>query len=166
MTSIRFSAALLPHPDSPVSEADAVTVAGAWSKENGLRLNYRLCGDLLAFLFPVPGQKLDANRLWAHSCCEVFLATAGRSAYREYNFSRSGQWAAFDFSGYRQPAPLSPRPLPAPEMRWQDTPAAPLRLAIAVVLERLEGRFAYWALRHPPGLPDFHHPVQFALILS
>jgi hypothetical protein len=39
-----------------------------------------------------------------------------------------------------------------------------------VVLEEdggaLSGALSYWALRHPPGKPDFHHPAGFALELD
>jgi hypothetical protein len=40
-----------------------------------------------------------------------------------------------------------------------------LRVALAVVIEEQDGRLAYWALHHPPGNPDFHHPENFALEL-
>ncbi|MDR0737145.1 MAG: hypothetical protein LBF51_10055 [Zoogloeaceae bacterium] len=178
MTPIRFSAALLSHPDFPAPEMEAVEAAGVLA-DTGLHLDYTLRGRLSAFLFPAPEQELDAERLWAHSCCEVFLATTGSPAYREYNFSSSGQWAVFDFSGYRQRV-ASP-PLPMPRMHWQSTPAvlnlrldlpaaalpaAPLRLALAVVLETAEGRLAYHALQHPPGSPDFHHHSGFTLDLA
>ncbi|MBI3061386.1 MAG: hypothetical protein HYY83_05345 [Deltaproteobacteria bacterium] len=26
-----------------------------------------------------------------------------------------------------------------------------------------DGTISYWALKHPPGKPDFHHPDAFAL---
>jgi hypothetical protein len=177
MTPLHFSAALLPHPDLPAPEMVAVEVAGAL-EDTGLRLEYTLRGNLSAFLFPAPPQELDAKRLWAHSCCEVFLATAGSRAYREYNFSPSGQWTVFDFSGYRLRAE-SP-PLPAPRTHWRRTstalvlrlelpaaalPVAPLRLALAVVLEARAGGLFYHALRHPPEMPDFHHPSGFMLDL-
>jgi len=40
-----------------------------------------------------------------------------------------------------------------------------LRVALAAVIEEQDGRLAYWALRHPPGNPDFHHPESFTLEL-
>jgi len=40
-----------------------------------------------------------------------------------------------------------------------------LRLALAAVIEESDGRLAYWALWHPPGNPDFHHPEGFTLEL-
>ncbi|MDR0672376.1 MAG: DOMON-like domain-containing protein [Zoogloeaceae bacterium] len=177
MTPFCFSATLAPHPGFPTPEMDAIEVAGIL-KDAALCLDYTLRGNLSAFLFPAPEQALDAERLWAHSCCEVFLATAGGRAYREYNFSPNGQWAVFDFSGYRQR--VEPPSLPAPRTYWRHTPAAlclrlelpaaalpvpPLRMALAVVLEARDGRLLYQALRHPPGAPDFHHPSSFTLNL-
>ena len=37
------------------------------------------------------------------------------------------------------------------------------RIALAAVIEDENGGLSYWALRHPPGKPDFHHPNGFAL---
>jgi len=43
---------------------------------------------------------------------------------------------------------------------------APLRLALAAVIEEESGALSYWALQHPAGKPDFHHPDAFALTLG
>jgi len=43
--------------------------------------------------------------------------------------------------------------------------APALRVALAAVIEEENGRLAYWALRHAPGSPDFHHPDGFILEL-
>src|SRR3546814_3736372 len=32
------------------------------------------------------------------------------------------------------------------------------KLALSAVIEELDGTKSYWALAHPPGKPDFHHP--------
>jgi excinuclease ABC subunit B len=40
------------------------------------------------------------------------------------------------------------------------------RLAVATVVEARDGGLSYWALRHPLGPPDFHHPDGFALQLG
>jgi hypothetical protein len=37
------------------------------------------------------------------------------------------------------------------------------RVALAAVIEAEDGRLSYWALRHPAGKPDFHHPDGFVL---
>ncbi|MCC8986069.1 MAG: hypothetical protein LM513_05690, partial [Nitrospira sp.] len=41
-----------------------------------------------------------------------------------------------------------------------------LHLAVSVVVEQTDGQCSYWALRHPSGRPDFHHPDSFALMLD
>jgi len=37
------------------------------------------------------------------------------------------------------------------------------RVVLASVIEAGDGTLSYWALRHPPGKPDFHHPDGFVL---
>ena len=100
-------------------------------------------------------------------------------AYREFNFSPSGQWAAYVFTDYR--AGMLPLELHrAPALRWQRTAArleliatlpadalmtdqTALRIALSAVIEEQSGTITYWALKHPAGQPDFHHPGSFAL---
>ena len=43
---------------------------------------------------------------------------------------------------------------------------AVLSLALAAVVEDEHGALSYWALKHPPGRPDFHHPDAFAAELD
>jgi tRNA modification GTPase len=43
---------------------------------------------------------------------------------------------------------------------------ARLSLALSSVVESAQGELSYWALRHPAGKPDFHHPDSFALELD
>src|SRR2546421_64445 len=45
----------------------------------------------------------------------------------------------------------------------RDAPA--LHLALAAVIEDYRGALSYWALDHPPGKPDFHHPDGFTIDL-
>ena len=51
------------------------------------------------------------------------------------------------------------------ELSGLGSPAVELRLALAAVLEDQQGALSYWALAHPPGKPDFHHPAGFTLEL-
>jgi hypothetical protein len=101
--------------------------------------------------------------------------------YVELNFSPSGEWAAYAFEGYRSGI----RPLETPEApmialnrdpgkgRWSVRAAlragsfagARARLALAAVIEDVDGRLAYWALKHPSDVPDFHHPGGFTASL-
>ena len=41
-----------------------------------------------------------------------------------------------------------------------------IRLALSAVVEAADGELSYWALRHPPGRPDFHHIDAFDLQLD
>ena len=45
-------------------------------------------------------------------------------------------------------------------------PGRLLRLGLSAVLEAVDGTLSYWAFRHPPGMPDFHHIDAFALRLG
>ncbi len=44
-------------------------------------------------------------------------------------------------------------------------PRVALALGLSVVIEEESGALSYWALRHAPGKPDFHHASAFALEL-
>ena len=37
------------------------------------------------------------------------------------------------------------------------------QIGVSAVIEETDGPKSYWALAHPPGDPDFHHPDCFAL---
>jgi hypothetical protein len=177
MSTSRFSVRLEPHPDCAAS-GFTVRVAGAWDGAC-LELVYALEGDLDALLILSPETPVEPDRLWAHSCFEVFMAeSAGVCMYREYNFSSSGQWAGYAFSGYRKrigceiPAPENPcwrresRALSLAVRLPVRSDNRILRLALSAVLELADGRLHYFALCHPPGAPDFHHPCNFTLSLT
>lgn len=176
MQTQSFQVELSPHPDSLAPEVQRITVEGSRAQKI-LSLTYTLEGDWTNFVFPDaahPVPPMDA--LWEHSCCELFWRRANAKAYREYNFSTSQQWAAYAFSAYRQ---QKNRPPPAPRnLNWirndslitlqVEIPisADSLQFAFAVILERVSNRnMLYYALCHPPGRPDFHHPNNFALTL-
>ncbi len=38
-----------------------------------------------------------------------------------------------------------------------------LSLGLSAVIEDRSGALSYWALKHPPGKPDFHHADSFTL---
>jgi hypothetical protein len=67
------------------------------------------------------------------------------------------------------------RPLPGPffmltaTLDMEDTRLPldePWHVGLSCVLEERNGTISYWALNHPPGDPDFHHPDCFALELA
>jgi hypothetical protein len=125
------------------------------------------------------------DELWRHTCFEAFLMKGDGPGYREYNFSPSGEWAAYAFRDYRQakdqqagvaadePAPVirvqrsAQRLALEAEVPLELTPSyRSMRLGLAAVVEAVDGGLSYWALRHPPGEPDFHHIDAFALQLD
>ena len=133
----------------------------------------------------MPGARAGrrADDLWKHTCFEAFVAADDMPGYFEFNFSPSLDWAAYRFADYR--AGMSFATLAqAPGLQVRRTSSqleltatvhlaglAPLcdapvlRLALAAVIEEDDGRLSYWALQHPPGNPDFHHPDGFAVEL-
>ncbi len=167
------SAALERHPDTPCSPVRGITV-DVERKPQSLHVVYRIEGEIARLRIPPTRPPQRAERLWQHTCCELFACGPDAAASREFNFSPSGEWAAYDFRGYREGA----RPLDSPaEIRLKRAAgrlelaasiafgANKARLGLCAVLEEEGGALSYWALRHAPGKPDFHHPAAFALEL-
>lgn len=174
------SAALACHPSRAETAVSRIEVNVTRDKAGALHLAYRVnCPELSRLRIPTPAQALPPERLWAYTCCELFVAEEGADAYREFNFSPNGQWMRFDFSGYRQRV-ASPAG-PAPRLRFQpgaegfvlnvvvpaaQLPAGHLRVGLTAVLENADSQHSYWALHHPCAQPDFHHREGFALLLK
>ena len=152
--------------------------------EETLVLAFALDGEMARLRIPAPRAPRIAPRLWQHTCFEAFVAASEAPAYHEFNFAPSGEWAAHAFRGYRDGGPLADEAL-APSIAVRRPgdrleldavvrlerlspvyPCAPLRLALAAVIEETSGALSYWALRHAPGWPDFHHADGFALRLE
>jgi hypothetical protein len=136
-----------------------------------LQLRYLIEGRIEELRLPARG----AQPLWRHTCCEAFVARPGARAYHELNFSPSGDWAAYAFTDYRQGRPTQitdPRialteSAGALELRASvRIPDGPVLLGLSAVMQECDGRLSYWALRHAPGKPDFHHRDAFALELA
>jgi hypothetical protein len=168
---------LVPHPDTPCAPIREIAVKAARAGAR-LSLRYRIEGDLTQIVLAERGIRARADALWKHSCLEAFVS-AGKG-YGEINLSPSNRWAGYDFDGYRSgmtqargcdllnledrraanryelTAKLALTALPS-DSDWQ--------LGLAAVIELRDGRRCYWALRHAPGRPDFHHPDSFLLSL-
>lgn len=171
--------ALVCHPATPDACVRAIGVSVLREADGGLSLVYRLDGDPAALRIPDAATALPPERLWAHTCFELFVAEEGARPYREFNFSPNGQWMRFDFTDYRQrvPSPAGPAPqisLRAPSRCLELSvrlpagllPAGDLLVGLTAVVEHADGSHRYWALRHPAGQPDFHHRDGFALALK
>ena len=143
-----------------------------------------MAGDFKRLRVPPPRTPHRGERLWEHTCCEIFIARKGLPAYHEFNLAPSGEWAAYAFERYRESVPLVDETLD-PQVRVRAAEGkleldalihldrlspiharASLSLALSVVVEDRNGALSYWALRHPSGKPDFHHPDAFALELD
>jgi hypothetical protein len=171
---------LQPHPGTHSGSVDAIEVAIAILPTGALRLIYELTGDLAGISIPGSQSASRADGLWQHTCFEAFIRTADSNAYREFNFSPSGQWQAYAFTGYRVGGLLEPATDPAIKcgdesnrltlqatLPSADLPtSARLQIGLSAVIEARDGTISYWALNHAPGKPDFHHPDTFALDLD
>jgi hypothetical protein len=164
---------------SPIS---ALRVTCAALPDGGVRLAFALEGRI-AVLRVLDKNALDAWPLWQHTCFEAFMAVPGEAGYREYNFSPAGLWTASAFRRYREiERDLTDRaPLPIIEVQQRDDalllaarlpPALlpdslSLQVGLSAVIERLDGQFEYWALRHPVAeRADFHHRDSWTLRLD
>jgi hypothetical protein len=165
--------ALVCHPLSPCGARCSVE-ALVQRSAGGLNVAYLVRGDTGALRIPAPAVPQRADELWRHTCCELFVARPGEPGYREFNFSPSGEWAAYEFSAYRQ---RIGNPDVRPDMRATRSPGevtievtlplfGRLQIGVTAVIEEANGTLSYWALRHPPGKPDFHHPDALALELD
>lgn len=170
---------LLCHPDTPQPAVMRVHAAVALEADRSLTLHYGLRGALDRLRIPAEDTALPADRLWAHTCFEVFIGRDDGRAYREFNFSPSGQWACYDFDDYRARSPRA-TPTAAPRLEIlrsgdllmlsatlaadalpPDVPPAALRLGLSTVVEAADGGLSYWALAHPAERPDFHDARAF-----
>jgi hypothetical protein len=172
---------LLRHPDSPSRLVHAVAAEATRTAEGKLAVRYAIRGGIAALRIPAPAPARIGWKLWRHTCCELFLRDRGAAAYHEFNFSPSGEWTVYAFSKYREGGPLMDEAMnPQVAVRSDEKQldlyalvdlarisptarAAQLAIGLSVVIEEESGALSYWALRHPPGKPDFHHADAFAL---
>lgn len=175
---------LLPHPLQPAAAGRTLKVSVAADPDGGITLHYCLEGALEGLRVPAPQTPSAADGLWMHTCFEAFIAVQGEPAYREFNFSPSGQWAIYAFNGYRDRdsnwrTPLTPtQELACDEFRLSLRVRLPLaalpphtrkerlEIGLSTVMEECDGSLSYWALRHPAARPDFHHRDGYALRLA
>jgi hypothetical protein len=170
---------LVCHPQTPSRAIQAIDVRVGGRRGGGFTLIFALMGDLTAVRMPEPRPSRRADGLWRHTCFEAFAMAGEGPGYREFNFSPSGEWAVYAFRAYRDGGEPVPEPAPGIALRrsgdrlaleaeihpdWLP-PGDSLRLGLSAVVEDADGGLSYWALRHPPGTPDFHHRDAFALPL-
>ena len=172
----------MPHPALPPGPVKGVEVCAAHEGAELISFCYKLCGSLGEVRIPPRRAPVRADELWRHTCFEAFLKAPGESCYRELNFSPSDEWAAYRFDAYRAGMAVDPG-LEVPQIEVRSAAdalelrarvrlpavlcAAPaLAVALAAVVESIDGTLSYWALRHAGAKPDFHHPEGFMLELA
>jgi hypothetical protein len=180
-TALQHTALLARHSETPSKFVQGIEVRVSLVENGCLAFAYVLTGDLASITIPSPVFSRQADRLWEHTCFEAFVKANGQAGYYEFNFSPSGEWAAYAFREYRDGGPidddqLNPRIVMQKEAETLELhsvirldrlskiqPGSILRLGLAAVVEDINGRLSYWALKHPPAKPDFHHPDNFTL---
>lgn len=159
---------LIAHPERPPASVRHVRVDATLTRGLSV-IDYKVEG---AIAMDPPGEPVRADNLWQHTCFELFIRPVGGDAYYEFNFSPSTAWAAYRLDGYRAPltrfVQATPRIEPRPdgvhvEIDLSALPEGPWQVAITAVAKEADGRTSYWALAHPAGGPDFHHPDGFIL---
>ncbi|WP_448658159.1 DOMON-like domain-containing protein [Sphingomonas sp. CJ99] len=168
---------LVSHHDHPARAIDWVRVELGTRDDGCGLLEFRVGNAGRALLVPEATRPGRTEGLWRTTCFELFVRD-GAAAYREFNFSPSSQWAAYRFAGYRAgmaELPLSQPPRIACRVDGEAFLMVAVieagilrsgaRIALSAVIEEVDGTKSYWALAHPPGPPDFHHPDCFVLDL-
>jgi hypothetical protein len=170
---------LTPHPETLTGAVLGVQMHVHRGRPERLTLNCSLIGDVSRIRIPKAAGSSRADELWRHTCFELFVR-AHSGGYYEIHFSPSQEWAAYHFDGYRLGiTSVAPRSIIGLGVRVETggfggyaeldlsglsdlDMDAPFRVGASAVVEEMDGYKSYWALAHPPGKPDFHHPVAFA----
>jgi hypothetical protein len=170
------------HPDSVCSAVSSIEVDVVRPRAGCLTLAYLVTGRIGDLGMPAPAIAARTDDLWRRTCFEAFIRNSPGAAYYEFNFAPSTQWAAYGFAGYRNgkreaseikppritveasseryllQASLELDPILPSVAGGGGGADAPWRLGLSAVIEEANGDQSFWALAHPPGKPDFHHP--------
>jgi hypothetical protein len=168
------------HPESLSLAATHIDVDVVRPHAGSLVLCYFVTGKIGGLRLPPIAAPVRAEELWQHTCFEAFVRCPASDVYYEFNFAPSTEWATYQFDGYRsgmrEASGVSAPPIAVKASsalfslqasleldQLSDLPRdARWRLGLSALIEETSGRRSYWALTHPPGKPDFHHPDCFA----
>jgi hypothetical protein len=164
---------LVPHPATPPADPPFkvwanIDHAGALGTVATTNIWFGVGAPADRFVIGQSAEPTRAGELWRTTCFEAFLQRSGEEHYREWNFAPSAEWAAYDFSAYREG--MTEADVAAPYIRIEDNLTwwalgatiaveadADWRLGLSAVFEERDGTRSYWALAHPSGdKPDFH----------
>jgi len=162
------------HPDAPAGAILSID-AELQRMDGGAVAIFRVRGDISRLVIPRPSTPARAEDLWRTTCFELFVAGNGTS-YREFNFSPSGQWAAYEFTGYREGRTDTPASVETEiyqeknELQFSAKIVAefqnPAHVGLTAVIEETDGIVRYWATSFAPGEPDFHAAATRSLLLD
>lgn len=166
---------LIPHPSTPPADPAFklwanVDYAGSLGATATANIWFGIGAPAERFVIP-EGEPGRSDDLWQTTCFEAFLRW-DEAAYREWNFAPSGEWAAYDFTGYREGRTDSE--VAAPYVRMENNltwwalgatiaveAGVDWQLGLSAILEEKDGTKSYWALAHAGDKPDFHDPGCF-----
>lgn len=167
------------HPSHPPVAVTSVEARVLSLDAHWLTLRWRVEGAQRLVL-PAFAGRARTDGLWQTTCFELFVRDPDGEGYAEFNFSPSQQWAAYDFSGYREG--MAERAMPrAPvctprrgqsvlifdvAMPTAALPPLPASIGLTAVIEEEGGHKSYWAIAHREDRPDFHHASCFAGLLE
>lgn len=165
---------LVRHPDPPSGAIHSID-AELERLPGGAIATFRVLGDMVKLVIPPPAAPERTDGLWRTTCFELFVASEG-PAYREFNFSPSGQWAAYEFDDYR----TGMRNISARvETEIFQTNNAldfsvkigaefpnPVLVGLTAVIEESDGAIRYWSTAFAPGKPDFHTAAVRSLLFD
>jgi hypothetical protein len=167
---------LMLHVACDLGPVRAVT-AEVTATPEGCRAEFRLDGHMPGIVLPSPAASGRQDNLWQTTCFEIFWQPIGGTAYREFNLSPSGQWAAYDFDSFRTGMRDAPVAAIAIACSHDDEGLMltahiaadlldPAQVALNAIVEHTNGHKQYWALAFPPGKPEFHSEANRALIVE
>ena len=173
---------LLCHPATPAPPINRIDASLVWLADDSIAFRYCLRGDMARLRIPAERSRERTSLLWEHTCFEVFVGLDGEENYREFNFSPSAQWAAFDFTAYRQRSAEDPV-IDTPQIstrltdgrleleavvKLHDLPMATSGnfwsvglSAVVETVDTVDVSHSYWAPHHPSPRPVFHHAAGF-----
>jgi hypothetical protein len=165
---------LVRHPDTPPGAVQAID-AEILRVPGGALASFSVIGDIARLVLPPLAAAERTNELWKSTCFELFVAEQGPS-YREFNFSPSGAWAAYEFDGYRSgmrdaDARVEIEMSQANKSmklvaKIESDIGNPANVGLTAVIEEVDGAIRYWSTAFAPGKPDFHAAAVRSLLFD
>jgi hypothetical protein len=167
------------HPHPPI------TLTGTLDRKGDeLAISYTLIGHLEHLtLPPLSSHPTRKHQLWETTCFEFFLGVVAKEPYWEFNLSPTGDWNVYHLNAYRQnlqeetaifnlPFQITHHQHTSPSLTLTlnldlssiISPAQPLDIGIAAVIQSPTYPLTFWALTHCGSQADFHRRDSFILI--